>query len=172
MLTLRPRCRVKAGDPLLPCFTLLHSGIPLPWAAGTGMMGKVPPLPAAIGLPTLVAMAAVAVATLAAWLSVIVAVLIVLWNRLDKRLTTFKRRLKPTFTRTSGYPMLRRGRLGGLMVNARKSLSSCQLARDGGLNTKTAWFRQQPIRAGMAAHQDSLPRESPWGRSPLRRCTP
>ena len=28
----------------------------------------------------------------------------------------------------------------GLMVNAKKSLSSCQLARDVGLNTKTGWL--------------------------------
>ena len=44
----------------------------------------------------------------------------------------------------------------GLMVNAKKSLSSCQLARDVGLNTKTAWFMQQRIRAGMAAKEASL----------------
>ena len=44
----------------------------------------------------------------------------------------------------------------GLMVNAKKSLSSCQLARDLGLNTKTAWFMQQRIRAGLAANQASL----------------
>ena len=43
----------------------------------------------------------------------------------------------------------------GLMVNAKKSLSSCQLARDVGLNTKIAWFMQQRIRAGMAAKQAS-----------------
>ena len=34
----------------------------------------------------------------------------------------------------------------GLMVNAKKSFSSCQLGRDVGLNTKTAWFMQQRIR--------------------------
>ena len=44
----------------------------------------------------------------------------------------------------------------GLMVNAKESLSSCQLARDVGLNTKTAWFMQQRIRAGMAAKEGSL----------------
>ena len=44
----------------------------------------------------------------------------------------------------------------GLMVNAKKSLSSCQLARDGGLNTKTAWFMQRRIRADMAANEASL----------------
>lgn len=30
----------------------------------------------------------------------------------------------------------------GLMVHAKKNLSSCQLARDVGLNTKTIWFMQ------------------------------
>ena len=44
----------------------------------------------------------------------------------------------------------------GLMVHAKKSLSSCQLARDVGLNTKTAWFMQQLIRSGMAANEASL----------------
>ena len=42
------------------------------------------------------------------------------------------------------------------MVNAKKSLSSCQLARDGGVNTKTAWLMQQRIRAGMATNEASL----------------
>ena len=42
------------------------------------------------------------------------------------------------------------------MVNAKKSLSSCQLARDVGLNTKTAWFMQQRIRAGMASNEATL----------------
>ena len=42
------------------------------------------------------------------------------------------------------------------MVNAKKSLSSCQLARAVGLNTKIAWFMQQHIRAGIAAKEASL----------------
>ncbi|MCY3995058.1 MAG: IS1595 family transposase [Rhodobacter sp.] len=37
----------------------------------------------------------------------------------------------------------------GLMVNAKKSLSSCQMARDLDLNQKTAWFLMQRIRAAM-----------------------
>lgn len=37
----------------------------------------------------------------------------------------------------------------GLIVNAKKSLSSCQLARDLELNQKTAWYVQQRIRAAM-----------------------
>jgi len=38
----------------------------------------------------------------------------------------------------------------GLMVNAKKSLSSCQLARDLNINQKTAWYMMQRIRAEMA----------------------
>ena len=41
----------------------------------------------------------------------------------------------------------------GLVVNAKKSLSSHQLARDLDLNQKTAWYMQQRIRAAMAADQ-------------------
>lgn len=37
-----------------------------------------------------------------------------------------------------------------LILNAKKSLSSCQLARDLDLNQKTAWFMQVRIRAEMA----------------------
>ena len=40
-----------------------------------------------------------------------------------------------------------------LVVNAKKSLSSHQLARDLDLNQKTAWYMQQRIRAAMAADQ-------------------
>jgi len=38
----------------------------------------------------------------------------------------------------------------GLMVNAKQSLSSCQLARDLNINQKTAWYMMQRIRAEMA----------------------
>ena len=41
----------------------------------------------------------------------------------------------------------------GLVINAKKSLSSYQLARDLELNQKTAWYMQQRIRAAMAADQ-------------------
>jgi len=41
----------------------------------------------------------------------------------------------------------------GLIINAKKSLSSHQLARDLELNQKTAWYMQQRIRAAMAADQ-------------------
>ena len=41
----------------------------------------------------------------------------------------------------------------GLVVNARKSLSSCQLARDLQMNQKSAWFMQQRIRSEMASKQ-------------------
>lgn len=44
----------------------------------------------------------------------------------------------------------------GLMVNAKKSLSSCQLARDLELNQKTAWYMQQRIRSQMASDQGSI----------------
>ena len=44
----------------------------------------------------------------------------------------------------------------GLIVNAKKSLSSCQLARDLELNQKSAWFLLQRIRASMAAGEREL----------------
>ena len=43
-----------------------------------------------------------------------------------------------------------------LMANAKKSLSSYQLARDLELNQKTAWFMQQRIRAAMAGDDGEL----------------
>lgn len=43
-----------------------------------------------------------------------------------------------------------------LMVNAKKSLSSCQLARDLELNQKSAWYMQQRIRAAMASDEGAL----------------
>ncbi|MFC0634687.1 IS1595 family transposase [Brevundimonas balnearis] len=44
----------------------------------------------------------------------------------------------------------------GLIVNAKKSLSSGQLARDLDLNQKTAWFMQQRIRAAMLTAEGDL----------------
>ena len=44
----------------------------------------------------------------------------------------------------------------GLMAHAKKSLSSCQLARDLEMNQKTAWYMQQRIRAAMAGDQGEL----------------
>ena len=41
----------------------------------------------------------------------------------------------------------------GLIINAKKSLSSCQLARDLDLTQPTAWYMQQRIRAAMASKQ-------------------
>ena len=41
----------------------------------------------------------------------------------------------------------------GLLVNAKKSLSSCQLSRDLDVNQKTSWYIQQRIRAAMATEQ-------------------
>lgn len=40
-----------------------------------------------------------------------------------------------------------------LVVNAKKSLSSCQLARDLQMNQGTAWYLMQRIRSAMAADQ-------------------
>ncbi|MDE0411081.1 MAG: IS1595 family transposase [Gammaproteobacteria bacterium] len=44
----------------------------------------------------------------------------------------------------------------GLIVNAKKSISSYQLARDLELNQKTAWFMEQRIRAEMASKQSEI----------------
>lgn len=44
----------------------------------------------------------------------------------------------------------------GLIVNAKKSLSSYQLKRDLELNQKTAWYVQQRIRAAMATENAPL----------------
>ena len=43
-----------------------------------------------------------------------------------------------------------------LMVNAKKSLSSCQMARDLDLNQTTCWYMQQRIRAAMASDEAYL----------------
>lgn len=44
----------------------------------------------------------------------------------------------------------------GLIINAKKSLSSHQLARDLDMNQKSAWFMQQRIRAQMASEQGPM----------------
>ena len=45
----------------------------------------------------------------------------------------------------------------GLVLNAKKSLSSCQLARGLDLNQKSAWYMQQRIRTAMTEdHADLL----------------
>ena len=44
----------------------------------------------------------------------------------------------------------------GLMVNAKKSLSSNQLARDLDMNQKSAWYMQQRIRAAMLTDEGEL----------------
>ena len=43
-----------------------------------------------------------------------------------------------------------------LMLNAKKSVSSPQLARDLDMNQKSAWYMQQRIRAAMASDDQSL----------------
>ena len=44
----------------------------------------------------------------------------------------------------------------GLMVNAKKSISSCQLGRDLDMTQQSAWFMQQRIRAEMATDQRTM----------------
>lgn len=44
----------------------------------------------------------------------------------------------------------------GLIVNAKKSVSSHQLARDLDLNQKSAWFMQQRVRAAMLTNEGEL----------------
>ena len=44
----------------------------------------------------------------------------------------------------------------GLMVNAKKSLSSCQLARDLQVSQPAAWYMQQRIRVAMVASEREL----------------
>ncbi len=44
----------------------------------------------------------------------------------------------------------------GLIVNAKKSLSSCQLARDLDLNQKSGWYLLHRIRAEMASKQSEI----------------
>lgn len=44
----------------------------------------------------------------------------------------------------------------GIVVNAKKSVSSCQLARDLDLNQKSAWYMQQRIRAAMLTNEGEL----------------
>ena len=43
-----------------------------------------------------------------------------------------------------------------LIANAKKSMSSCQLARDLDMNQKSAWYMQQRIRAEMAKKQSKI----------------
>ncbi|MCY4288382.1 MAG: IS1595 family transposase [Aestuariivita sp.] len=44
----------------------------------------------------------------------------------------------------------------GMMVNAKKSLSSCQLARDLDMNQRSAWHMQQRIRVAMLTTEGDL----------------
>jgi len=43
-----------------------------------------------------------------------------------------------------------------IMVNAKKSVSSCQLARDLEMNQSSAWYMQQRIRSEMARRQQEI----------------
>ena len=52
---------------------------------------------------------------------------------------------------------LRKWFLGiALMVNAKKGISSCQMARDLDLNQSTCWYMQQRIRAAMTVDKELL----------------
>ena len=44
----------------------------------------------------------------------------------------------------------------GLIINAKKSLSSCQLARDLDMTQPSAWYMQQRIRSAMASDESWL----------------
>ena len=43
-----------------------------------------------------------------------------------------------------------------IIINAKKSVSSCQLGRDPGINRKSAWYMIQRIQAVMAIKNDIL----------------
>ena len=43
-----------------------------------------------------------------------------------------------------------------LMINAKKSLSSCQMARDLDMDDKTCWYMQQRIRKAMSTKEIQL----------------
>jgi hypothetical protein len=43
-----------------------------------------------------------------------------------------------------------------LVMNAKKSLSSCQLGRDLDLHSRTAWYMQVRIRAEMASQESGV----------------
>ena len=59
----------------------------------------------------------------------------------------------------------------GLIVNAKKSLSSCQLARDLDLTQPTAWYMLHRIRAAMASKQLPPAQGNHRSRRDLRRRT-
>ena len=63
--------------------------------------------------------------------------------------------LEPSFQGTK-IPLQKWFLAIGLMVQAKKSLSSPQLARHLELNQKSAWFMQQRIRAAMASDEGAL----------------
>ena len=71
---------------------------------------------------------------------------------------------KTTFKVTHGNPIFQGTKIPlqkwffaiSLMANAKKSLSSCQLARDLGLKQKTSWRMMMSIRAEMGKDNASL----------------
>lgn len=76
------------------------------------------------------------------------------WNCHDCR-SSFNVLSKTIFERTQ-LPLQKWFLAIGLVVNAKKSLSSYQLARDLELNQKSAWYMQTRIRGAMAAAQGDL----------------
>ncbi len=84
-------------------------------------------------------------------------------NELDKVGRWNCRACKSSFNVLSGaimqktkVPLQTRFLAIGLMVNAKKSVSSCQLARDLELNQKTAWYVQTRIRVAMVHKERHL----------------
>lgn len=76
------------------------------------------------------------------------------WNCHDCK-SSFNVLSKTIFERTQ-LPLQKWFLAIGLVVNAKKSLSSYQLARDLELNQKSAWYMQTRIRGAMAAAQGDL----------------
>ncbi|MDE0527659.1 MAG: IS1595 family transposase [Truepera sp.] len=76
------------------------------------------------------------------------------WNCHDCK-SSFNVLSKTIFERTQ-LPLQKWFLAIGLVVNAKKSLSSYQLARDLELNQKSAWYMQTRIRGAMAADQGDL----------------
>ena len=64
--------------------------------------------------------------------------------------------LSKTIMQKTKIPLVKWFAAIALIVNAKKSLSSCQLARDLEMNQGSAWYMMQRIRAAMAADQGAF----------------
>ena len=64
--------------------------------------------------------------------------------------------LSKTIMQKTKIPLVKWFAAIALIVNAKKSLSSCQLARDLEMNQGSAWYIMQRIRAAMAADQGAF----------------